>query len=309
MSSHENVEVSRNVKKCKYCKKKVVDSLDCEKCNSSFHPSCGYQTKVVDSSGKVQCCENIEKSEVSSGNFRESGELLANMDEKRIKNIIRDSLQQFLSSFEKKIDKKFDDFEKSIQYMSDSFEEQKVKFESVLVEVTMLRKENETLKHRLQSLESKFDDLEVKGKENNIVVVGVPSQDDSDTGNIVSKIVTAMQIPIGKSDIVDSFRLGRKEDGPILVKFRDHSMRKEILRKIKQMKGITNEKCHLKGENGRIYLNEDLPVNKRMLFKKARDIKKREGYAAAFCMNGVVYLRKNDQDPPIKIRNEGDLCL
>lgn len=61
--------------KCKHCKKKVVSALDCVICNSSFHPSCAYQARVVDKSEKVVCCLPSQKSEVvyRSAGYRRNG--------------------------------------------------------------------------------------------------------------------------------------------------------------------------------------------------------------------------------------------
>ena len=95
--------------------------------------------------------------------------------------------------------------------MSDSFEEQKEKFNDILKEVKALRKENEYLKQRLQLMEAKFDDMEVQKRANNIIVAGVPKQTDINTDNIVCKILSAINIQKGKTDVLESFRLNKKK--------------------------------------------------------------------------------------------------
>lgn len=189
------------------------------------------------------------------------------------------------------MEKKFDDYEKSVQFMSDSFEEQKNKFESILEVVKQLRKENEELKERLDVVETKLDSIEVKEKEKNLLVVGVPKQRELDTGKTVIQILEAMNLQLSNNDIEESFRL-KQDDGPILVKFNNIHSKKEVLRKIKQLKGITTRKCGLDNNDRKIYFNEDLPINIRLLFKRAREVKKSKGYRAAYCSNGVVYLKK-----------------
>lgn len=41
---------------------------------------------------------------------------------------------------------------------------------------------------------------------------------------------------------------------------------------MKELKGITVTKCDLEGTNSKIFLNDDMTVVNRRLFKKARNI-------------------------------------
>lgn len=305
-----NIAELKNLKKCKHCKKKVVDSYECENCNASFHPSCANQAKVTNKSGKVFCCvvhdhsEVIPNKSVDSG-LKKSDNLI--MDERKLKSIIRETIQQSMNAFELKINTKMDDLEKSVQHMSNIFDEQITKFESVLNELKTLKKENEDLKSRLQIVENKLDNFELKEKENNMVIIGVPKQENLSTYETISKICASLQTPLSNEDINETYRVSKKEDAPILVKFKSRIKKNEIMTMIKSVKGTTVEKCQLQGTNRKIYLNDDLPVKKRELLKLARDFKNEKGYKAAFCRNGIIYLRKTDQDAPIKIRSNLDL--
>ena len=81
-----------------------------------------------------------------------------------------------------------------------------------------------------------------------------------------------------------------------------------MITKVRKLKGITLGKCGLQGvENTKIFINGDLTSKKRLLFKKARDIKLKKKYKAVYVLNGRVYIRKNDVDPPVKIKLESDL--
>lgn len=303
----DNGQKYKSEKKCNYCKKKVVDFVDCQVCGASYHPGCAARVKVPRNSGNFSCCDTCDKSEVSVQKPRENQGNLFEMDEKKLKCIIRESFKQHLTPVEQKIDRKFEDLEKSVQYMSDSFEDQKTKFEYILKEVKSLRQENEALKQRLQFLEAKFDEIEVKEKARNIIVAGVPKQTEGDAGTIITKVLGAMKVQINGAEIENCFRMGRGDDGPILVKFKSVETKKGILKTIKQLKGITIKECGLEGKDRKIYLNEDLPLNKRNLFRRVREIKKEKGYKAALCVNGVIYLKKGEQDLAVKIRNENDL--
>lgn len=123
-----------------------------------------------------------------------------------------------------------------MQFLSTSFEEQKTKFENMLKLNKDLRKDNETLKQRVQVLETKLDSLEIKEKANNLIIVGVPKQVDCDTHQITEKILKSLKIEINRSKILDSFRLKKEGDGPILVKLSEPHIRNEVIKTVKKLK-------------------------------------------------------------------------
>lgn len=295
-------------------KKKVIETSQCVKCKANYHPSCFGRVGSVKYDGKLVCCQQAEKSEVSQPKQRKKSEnygiSLTEMDENKIKTIIKQAFNQYLPPFESKMEKKFNDLERCVQFMSDSFDDLKKKFDDVISQTKELRKENIMLKEKVQALEIKFDELEVKERADNIIIGGVPKQPEENTGTVVHKILTAMDIQ-GHIKCVESFRLGQGGNGPILAKFSDREMKKCIVNEIRRRKGLKLGECDLvyrpTERNNKIYLNDDLPINKRNLFKKVRDFRKEKNFKSAFCTNGVIYLKKNDKDPAIKIRSEGDL--
>ena len=128
----------------------------------------------------------------------------------------------------------------------------------------------------MKLLENRFDELEQRDKANNIVVVGVPKQNDQSTKNIMKNILETMQITCNENDIVESYRLDKKEDGPILVKFRNFDLKKSVLKRVREVRRITVEKCVMQENDRKIYLNDDMTLQKRLLFKKAREVKEKK---------------------------------
>lgn len=298
--------------KCNYCKKYVLEGLECVECSLKYHRSCGARVGTSILGENFTCCENREeRSVVRSQKPRKTSEKVdkegIEMDERQLKRIIHDSFKQFLNPVEKKMDEKLGALEKSVQFMSDAFEEQKAKFESLMEETRSLRRENVALTERVQLLESKLDELEVKERACNVIINGVPKQTDPDTNKIATKIILGLNLRLGNDAILETFRIGNKAESPILVKLDNIHTKKEIVKKIRSIKGTTVAKCGLEGKNSKIYINEDLPVNKRMLFKQVRDKKREKNYFAAFCNEGVIFLKRNEQDTPVKIRTEKDI--
>ncbi|CAH1963566.1 unnamed protein product [Acanthoscelides obtectus] len=103
-------------------------------------------------------------------------------DEKRLRDIIKESFlkYEYLGPVEQKIESKIKDLSESIQYMSDSFDDQKRALESVLLENKTLKKETADLKKRLQMLEGRVEAFENKERTKNMIVAGVPKQTNLD---------------------------------------------------------------------------------------------------------------------------------
>lgn len=301
----ENIE-----RKCNYCKKKVVEVVQCVKCNAGYHQSCSQRVRVAISGVKFACCYGT-KSEVNrqkQGKHSEGSEnLLTEMDEGKIKTIIKQSFQQFFSPVEKKMDQKLSNLEQSVQFMSNAFEQQKKAYEDALGEIKILRKDNAQLKQRVELLENTLDRIEQHERDKNLIIVGVPKQNEPNLQKITRKICKAMDVTLDDQDIRECYQLEKGDSGRILVKFENHAKRKQIMERVRQMRGITVKGCNLEGQDRKLYLNDDMTVYKRQLFQKARELKSRFNCRAVYTSNGNIFLKKSDGDRPVKIKTEQDL--
>ena len=113
-------------------------------------------------------------------------------------------------------------------------------------------------KTKLNELEKKINNQEQKEKQNNMIMVGVPKQNEKDPKKTVKKIIRAMKIEVADEDVKEVFRIGKKEDAPILIKLNKQEMKTEMLKTIKKLKGIKTNECGLKGRNNNLFFNEDL---------------------------------------------------
>lgn len=300
-------------KKCSYCKKKAVDVVQCVKCNASYHQSCSQRVKIEISGVKFACCYGTNKSEVKQQKQRKHSEKsenlpeIAKMDEEKLKAIIKQCFQQFFSPVEKKMDQKLNSLERSVQFMSNEFEQQKKAYEDALGEIKMLKKDNVQLKQRIQLLESTLDGIEQHERANNLIIVGVPKQKEPNLHKITKKICKAMDVTLEDQDIKECYQLEKGEGGRILVKFESQGKKRQIMEQVRQRRGITVRGCNLEGNDGKLYLNDDMTVYKRQLFQKARELKSRFKLRAVYTSNGNIFLKKSEGDRPIKIKSEQDL--
>lgn len=287
---------------CKHCKKIVAEPVDCNTCGSSFHPSCGKQAKVINSEKILDCCGKRGNCEVRTGEFN----IAINMDEKKLKIIIRETLKEMLNPFKKTITDEIQQLRVSVQYMSDAFDDYKVKFETISDEMKAIRRENEMLKEKTGTLEMKVNNMEQIEKQNNIVMSGIPEQSE-EVNTIMKKVMKALKVEIEEGDIVDCFKIGKTGRSPILVKLRNSETKTKIFKAVKRTKGIKVNEYGLAGTNNNIYFNDDLTHQNQILLKKARIFGKNKKYKNIFCSRGKIYVVKTDNDPPIRIYSEEDL--
>lgn len=278
--------------------KKVVSPVSCIKCESTYHPSCAYQAKVFTKDDILNCCD-IKKSEVIRSEIEKETNLISI---KVIENTMEGLLQRYLTG----ISNEMEELKKSVEFMSHKFEEQRVISESALREVKELKTENMELKNRIEKLEMKIQDNEQEEKKFNITMMGIPEQKGS-TEEIVQSVFEGMNLQIEKEDVLECFRVSKKENAPIVIKFKKIETKKIVFKKLKSIKSIKLDECQLEGGNRPIYINDDLTRENQELYKKARKIKKEKNYKAIYCTDGKLFLRKQENSNPIRIKREEDL--
>lgn len=302
-----NINVGDEIrkKKCSHCKKTVNCSVDCVTCGSNYHPSCAAQARVINKENKVNCCKTNTKSEVSS---EKNIEFLYEMEEKKVKALVRELLSEYLNPLKETLQEEMGEIRKSIQYMSDSFEDQRTTIKRMFSEIKELKEENHSLKIKVRALEDKQNANEQKDKENNVIVVGIPKQAE-ETKQVINKVIKALKVEITESDIKEVYPISNKEAAPILIKLESYEAKLKIYKRIKQTKGLKVNECGLKGPHKNIFFNDDLTRYNQDLFRKARDLKRNKNIQAAFIKNGKIFIKKTEDDPPVRIRSETDLLL
>ncbi|CAG4958156.1 unnamed protein product [Colias eurytheme] len=94
---------------------------------------------------------------------------------------------------------------------------------------------------------------------------------------------------------------------PVVIRFHRRSKRDEILKSAKSRKNINSADLNIPGEASKIYYNERLTKENRLLFREARSKYKLFGYAFCWCSNGNVYVRQREGKNAIHIRTQNDL--
>ena len=95
-----------------------------------------------------------------------------------------------------------------------------------------LEKENEIFNSKLKSLDRdlqleviKRDDLEQYGRRTCIEISGIPTLKSENTLNIVQSVANALNLASIMDEVDVIHRISKKEDAPIIVKFKTRSAR------------------------------------------------------------------------------------
>lgn len=207
------------------------------------------------------------------------------------------------------MDREFAELKKSVQYISDSFDTQKLAIEELVAETKLLRAENDSIKRRVKELESKLNEAEQREREKNFIISGIPKQETNDMPKLVHQIARSIKVKLEEDSIQGVYRLGKRNDAPLLVKLKAKAEKSQFFQKIKELKGLKTDMCGIQGNNSKIYFNDDLTPQNQKLFKKAMESKHVNKYHSVYTRNGRVFLRKSQNEEPVRIFSEEDLTI
>lgn len=237
-------------------------------------------------------------------------------------NNMREMFESFKSGIEStlhdlqvsavKIQSQNTDITNSIQFMSEKHDE-------FLRRIEKLESEKSENKKYISILEDKIESVERRSRSTCIEIRNIPKIKDENkkvlcdylinVGNILNLQITNMQIK-------DIYRTSttKEKDKPIMVDFCSTLMKDNLIQSLKSFnRGKRNEDKlstdHIKipGNKKPIFISEALTYKTKKIFYLAREFAKQNNYSFCWTSRGIVYLRKQENDPFIRIMNESDL--
>lgn len=225
--------------------------------------------------------------------------------------------QDFLERFQKLIEKvdQIKEEVAEIQKVKTIVTESKDNLESLSSSVQEIKDENAGLRGKLYRLETennllkiKINELDQYSRKGNVIINGIPSYDNENVINIITKIAEALGTNLCDNDISAAHRLptaNRKWHPPIVVKLTSLRKRDELIHKSKQLR-ISTDRIGFKDKEP-IFIDEHLTSQNAKLVSKALQLKKAGNLAHAWHRDGKIFVRKSINGPAIKIDNEDQL--
>lgn len=216
-----------------------------------------------------------------------------------------------LQSTVNKINEQNTDLQKSVDMMSHKYDE-------FLSRITSLENERIQDKKVIKDLEERLEALQRKSHASGIEIRNLPKiigENKESLSNSIMKLGNIINVNIESTCINDIYRLKSKNTtGPVIVSFTTTLKKENIIKGIKRFndsrgRGEKLNTHHLDSTlpPKPIYVSEALTHNAQKLYYLARNFQRNHGYAFCWTLNGIVYLRKDENSPHIRILTEADL--
>lgn len=181
-------------------------------------------------------------------------------------------------------------------------------------------KDNVILKERVAQLSNDMNAQSQNLLRNEIELLGIPETPNESIVHTVLVAARKVGVDLEDRDIDWANRVGPRRPPsetleaharlprPVVVRLLRRGKRDELLKAAKLRRNVTSADLDLPGPPLRVYFNERLTKENRMLFRDARIICKEKGFAQCFCSHGAIFIRKRDGKPATLVRGFADLA-
>lgn len=221
---------------------------------------------------------------------------------KGIYDLLSEKFDQKFDSLETKIEKKI---EAEIHQLREETREEVKGLRTLNLKLT---DEVKSLKSQLVLLQNQRDVDQQYSMKGDLIVSGVPFNDQESTEDIVRKLASHLKVELTDYDITAVHRLQRKDNGdvPIIVRFLRYVKKEEFKAAAKKEK--PSAKIFGGDDKLVIFINDHLTRKNGDLFRKARVLRSEpHNYKFVWYRNGKIFVRKIENDRIHVINSEEDI--
>lgn len=207
----------------------------------------------------------------------------------------------------------------SITFVSEKYDEIAKLLKAAQEENKFLIAECKSLKSELlesvneiKILKDSFNDVDQYLRRDCVEIRGLPlTNAQENTNNIVLQVAEKIGVELVPNDISICHRLPNKappgqirntRPDAIIVKFVRRDVKEKFYRARKNLKNLTAADFGYQ-ETNRIFINENLSQRNKELFNSCLKFKKDKAYKFIWTFSGKIYLRKDENTPPVHIKN------
>lgn len=182
-----------------------------------------------------------------------------------------------------------------------------------------LRNNLQIQQQRIDKLEQQFEWNKQRNLERDIEIYGITNTKSENLELIVKELLTSLDIK--EPNCIHNIYRKRLtnaagDNSSVIVSFRNKETRDQVMinKKGKNLAYVGGDNPSIvisTGENVKderpVYINENITSFKKLLFKKARDVKKTRAIKYAWVKNGNVLIRVSDGSRTIHIKSSDQL--
>ncbi|XP_044766235.1 uncharacterized protein LOC123322356 [Coccinella septempunctata] len=203
----------------------------------------------------------------------------------------------------------------SVNFCSDKVSDFEIKlngFSEMVAKVNKLEKENESLKKQVSVLNRRIGVIEQQSRSNNLEIQNIPEKTKENLHDVILKVASHINTDLNMSMIESISRVQSKltnKPKNIVVRFVSKSNRDNFLAayKAKKQSDGGHSGISVKDIADKIYINEHLTMENKILFKEVRSAAKERSYKYVWVQNGNIMLRKDDTSRIIHVHHDFDL--
>lgn len=175
------------------------------------------------------------------------------------------------------------------------------------------------MKASIQQLESSVNKQNQYNLRNEIEIAGVDESESESLQHIATLVSKKVGVNLKEEDVDEITRVGPKRGSnsrqapskdllprTIVVKLVRRTKRNEILQAAKIRRNLTSDGI-VEGPSKKLYINERLTKDTRLLFRDARQRSRQHGFRFCWIRDGTIQIRQEEKRPAITIRSSDDL--
>lgn len=212
-----------------------------------------------------------------------------------------------------KMETKIEELISSVEFMGKQFDVFNKKVDSMLSEIKILKIENEKISNEnkylsseVSSLKLKIDNIEQFNLNKYIDITGIPQTTNENCSEIVKQIGLKTNTTI---NVIEAKRIhiNNSKNSIIVAELETTEMKRTLIRNSKISKLSANNILSAWPNETKVYVNERLTKDRRILFGQARTTGKDKQFKFIWVNNGDILMKKDESSKTIRIRIQQDL--
>lgn len=319
--------------RCKGCDAESRDGVQCTSCSGSFDYTCagitetGYR-RLGDNRKATWKCPACKKSSASlsqlpatlgakSPSATDMDAVLGELKQLSLQVSILPTLDESVKSIKaqlaelKTMKPELAEIKSSIDFVDHrmaSLSDKLIEMEKDIQALQKTKMDVENLHCRVLCLETQLRENEQRSRLNNIEIKGVPVLSSENLFDVVAKIGSHINYIIPKEQINYIARVPMRNDKKnktIIVAIHSRYIKEEFVATAKKCNTSAGD-LGLSGD-AKIFVNDHLTVENKILLNKAKARAKEQGFMFTWVTGCKIRVRKNATSPVIIIRSESDL--
>lgn len=195
------------------------------------------------------------------------------------------------------------------------FRKEIIDMKSQLKELDRYKTEVKTLRAEVAELRQGLSTKEQRSLRKDVEITGLTEHKGENLQHILNVLSTKLSVELDPRDVDDVRRVGLFGGGeggearprPVVLTFTRRAPRDHMIHAARVRRGLTSDSLDIAGTSRRVFINERLTKENRILFSKARSLGAKLGFKYVWTKNGRILMRRSDTSSVVRVESESIL--